>query len=479
MVVGLFVNQKIKNTIEEELKDFTTYENLKVHSLGRTIWLENLKLNLKDVEVFAEKVTVDGFSLPGYLFEDRVKIKKVFLEQPEIIFSKAKTDTLTSETKKSFKQTISIGSFEIFNGNLKLTEDGSSEKLFLDLKTFMLENISIDEKSIAQKIPFRFESFEVVSDSIQLDLDPQHYLTVESSRIKNGEISSKSLKIIPKYDKVEFQRQISKEKDRYELDIEHINFDALSWGFEGDTLQLNNPVLTIDGANLQVYRNKLLPDDERIKPLYSATLRNLPVKVDFKEIQVKNSSIVYEEKIRKSTPPAKVSFYELHASITNVRNTRMKATDFPKTRINANALFMNETYLEVDWDFDIRNTRDEFQISGNFKSLSHTGINSFLVPAMQIEARGGIDYLAFNFGGNNDRAIGDMQLKYEDFKINILREGKKVNKFFSAIANFFMSNDAVNEDISRENLTITRNKIKSFWNFLWLCIREGAIDSLF
>lgn len=72
-----------------------------------------------------------------------------------------------------------------------------------------------------------------------------------------------------------------------------------------------------------------------------------------------------------------------------------------------------------------------------------------------------------------------MQLKYRDFKVNILKDGEEGSKsFLSDLANLILKNDSVNEEVSQENIEVERDRTKSFWNFLWLCIREGAIKTL-
>jgi hypothetical protein len=105
-------------------------------------------------------------------------------------------------------------------------------------------------------------------------------------------------------------------------------------------------------------------------------------------------------------------------------------------------------------------------------------MNSFLRPALNIEVEGKISSMFFNFYGNDDNALGDTRLQYHDFKVEVLRkDGVRKNKVLSGLANLILSKDVSNKQMNQKNISATRDKTKSFWNFLWLCIRNGALKS--
>lgn len=88
--------------------------------------------------------------------------------------------------------------------------------------------------------------------------------------------------------------------------------------------------------------------------------------------------------------------------------------------------------------------------------------------------------MAYNFYGNRNEAKGDMQLAYRGFKVNILKDGEQQRKsLLSRLANLIIKNDVADEDVEQEEINTTRDKTKSFWNFLWLCIRDGALKTFF
>jgi hypothetical protein len=254
--------------------------------------------------------------------------------------------------------------------------------------------------------------------------------------------------------------------------------DGFSWGFNGDKLQLESATTFFEKADFQIYRNKLLPDDNSIKPLYSQKLRELETKLKFDTIQISNSSLTYEEKSVAGSPPGKVMFSEMDVTIANLSNLNMGAENFPATTIKANAKFMDESNLDFNMEFDISDSEDKFNFSGNLAGLSANAMNSFLRPALNIEVEGKISSMFFNFYGNDDNALGDTRLQYHDFKVEVLRkDGVRKNKVLSGLANLILSKDVSNKQMNQKNISATRDKTKSFWNFLWLCIRNGALKS--
>ena len=105
-------------------------------------------------------------------------------------------------------------------------------------------------------------------------------------------------------------------------------------------------------------------------------------------------------------------------------------------------------------------------------------MNSFLRPTMNVEVEGIIKDLQYDFRGNGYNASGNMKLEYEDFKLIVLQsDGTEKNNFLSGIANIFINNDGSSETLDHKELLVERDRTKSFWNYLWLCIREGALKS--
>ena len=477
-----FVKQKIKEGIEKELVNSNVeYEDITVDLIEGSSFILNPNLKLGSTTISSEEIRAIDLDYKEYFSSKKIVFDRIVFKKPEILI--IKSDTLNNpkkeNSKKEFKEDIKIRHLVIEEGYLKISEnDTINDGLYVSLKNMDIYDLHITEESLKNKIPFKFSEVSINSDSLFYSLNSEHDLQAKKLKLKKGALNISDLRIVPKYSKAEFDERQKVEDDRFELNIPQIKMKDFAWGFNGDKLQLESAETSFENAEFHIYRNKLLPDDNSIKPLYSQKLRELGTKLKFDKIQMTNASLFYEEKSVAGKPPGKVMFSETDVTIENVSNLNMESEDFPLTTINAKANFMGESKLNFNMQFDIRDPEDKFKFSGNLAGISAAAMNSFLKPALNIEVEGRISSMFFNFFGNDDRALGDTRLQYHDFKVEILKkDGIRKNKILSGLANLILKNNVANKKIDQKNISATRDKTKSFWNFLWLCIRNGALKS--
>ena len=485
--VILYLNQYLKNEITQGLQNeypasVLSYDEISVNVLTGNATIKNLRIKEGIFSLETREVNLKGFSYADYLKNEDITIGGISLLDPHIIINKS--DSIIPETEQPREpagRKIRVKQFTVSGGNFRLIENDSAENtLYASLQNIRLGELIIDKTNEKNLLPFNFETIDIKSDSLYYEMSATHYIQVKLLNLENEELSLEDFSIIPKYSKKVFDQNIPYEKDWIALKIEKVNFKGLDWQKEEEQALFTIPSTRIENANLQMYRNKMLRDDSRIKPLYSEMLRNLDFKLQMDEVNISGSYIEYEEKVLKDRPAGKLSFHNVNATIRNITNRNPESPDFPTTYIEARALFMGKTDITLNWNFEVNNKMDEFQVHGRMGSIRADYINPFLIPAMGVEAEGNIESLNYDFYGNRDQAKGNMQLSYRDFKVNILKDGEREKKsFLSGLANLILKNDRLNEDIQQENISVARDKTKSFWNYLWLCIRDGSLSTFF
>ena len=476
------VKQKIKAGIEKELsRSHVEYEEITVDIVSGSSTVSHPKLKLGSAAISAEELQVLDLDYREYFANKKIVFDRIVFENPEILINKA--DTLqkpkNKDSNEDFEEDIKIKHVVILDGTLKIVENDTVDNgLYVSLKSMDIYDLHITPKSLKYKIPFNFSEVSINSDSLYYALNPEHELYIDNLDLKKGNLQISALKIIPKFSKVTFDSRQKVEKDRFELEVPLIEMKDFKWGFNGDKLHLESAKTSIKDAALQVYRNKLLPDDNSFKPLYSKKLRDLETKLKFDDIKLSNAKVVYEEKSLEGKPPGKVMFTNMEVSVTNLSNVNLKQKDFPETSIKAKANFMGKSKLDFNMKFNITDVEDKFNFSGNLAGISGDAMNSFLKPALNIEVQGKISSMYFNFFGDNARALGDTRLQYHDFKVEVLKkDGRSKNKILSGLANLILKNKVSNKKMNQKNIVAIRDKTKSFWNFMWLCIRNGALKS--
>lgn len=473
-----FLSNKIKAEIETVIGEKSSYGKIDVDLFLQNIHIQDLKLRIRGAEINTSKLSFKGLSYLEYLKSGKIVLDEVNLNEPQILITSSQDSV--PENKTSFNKVIEVGVFRTSKGTLKLKEkDSAGNKLFSRIRDLEVSKIKVDSSTVKQMLPFTYDGYKLKSDSLRINISPEHYVASESIDAKNGRVEIRNFKIIPYYGPSTFDQKIPYEKDRISLKVNRIRLDSLSFDFRNDTLYLKDPRMRISNGDLQVYRNKTLPDNPRKIPLYSQMLRKSPVKLEFGEVSIDSTRIVYEEKVKAERPVARVSFNNVECKILNMVNTGLNRKDFPQTKVNASALFMGTTPVEIDWTFKASNPNDHFYFSGNFGSVSGDTMNAFLSPSMGLAAEGNINSVAFTFSGNDDVLTGGVKVKYENFRIEVLKdEGRETSKFLSAIANLFVDNDGLSEENNIKDIKEERDQTKSFWNYVWLGLKKGVLDAL-
>jgi len=225
-------------------------------------------------------------------------------------------------------------------------------------------------------------------------------------------------------------------------------------------------LISIDQANTKFYRDKLIADDLRIKPLYSESIRELPFKLTVDSIAVRKSNVVYSEKTSIETPDGVLRISSINAGITNISNIYLPPK---RTEIIVDAIFMKNTPIHVNWSFDINKTNDSFKFIGEVGNLRASDMNAYLTPIINVKLKGEIYKSLFTITGDFNQSEIKLSQDYTNIKLEILNKKKTKNKFLSSVANIFIHKDSEEKDGRYfHNITTqaTRDKTKSFFNYL-------------
>lgn len=485
LALGLiFLNIYIQNRIEDGINSFldspSSYETLDIGFLGTSVELTGVNYEGEGRNLEAQQISVKDISLIKYLFSNKIAIDEIEIAEPSILLISGIKKDSAKQKQQQFNRDLSVEKLQVSNGTFRLRKkDSAANEIYISFPEFSVSEISADSSTLNDKVPFNYSSYSFHGDSLRLNMNPEHFIAASTLKIDDGKISVNDFRIIPYYDKVEFDRKVPYEKDRISLRVDSIGLSNLSWEFKNDTLHLKNPMMKVSGGDLQVYRNRILPDDPRKKTLFAQKLRQLPFKLSFENVEVTGSRIEYEEGTERQGGPARVSFFQVEGDIKNITNMDLHREDFPRTTIKASAVLMKESPLDVEISFNVTNLNDKFLVSGNAGRVPGEAINPFLIPARGIEAEGALQSVYFTFTGNDDVMIGDVRVNYDRFRINLLEEGSRDEKeFLSALANLLVDNDGHTGENAQKDIEVTRDKTRFFWNYVWSGVRKGVMESV-
>ncbi|GEQ85447.1 hypothetical protein ULMS_09550 [Patiriisocius marinistellae] len=491
ITVNSIIKGKVENFLATRLPENIkqSYEKMNLNTFEGTITLNNITVSISDKKTKEKHtlVSLDAFIIEDvsywqYLFNKKIVIEDIKLKKPIITYYKdtykSSKDSTDSKPLKLYKDVI-IEELSIDNATLNIF-DKSKDSLFLYAEnvTVELDDILINQETLKRKIPLEFSEYEVEADSVFLKSNKFENLTTAKIIVKHNKATLNNITLKTKYSKAQLSKNINTERDHFNLLIPQLKIDAIDFGFKENKLYVKSDLITLKNPTATIYRDKLVADDPKIKPLYSKMLRNLPIALAVDVVKIENATLTYQEKVKAGNNAGEINFDSMYASIYNVGNIYDKAI---KTEIKVKANFMQAAPINVDWSFNVHDISDQFLFKFDASSLPIERLNTFTKPNLNVNIEGKIHKVYTTISGTSNASSADMRLNYENLKVNILtKNGNKKNKVLSAIANIFVKKDSKDEvDRFREGVAnVSPDKTKSIFNYIWLNIQSGLLDTL-
>lgn len=482
--VNFFVKSKINTALKdlEKENDFS-YSAFEVKVFPAFLALDSLVYKQEDNKVFIEKVKLENFSYWKYLTKKQIDIKQISIKNPEIeLLKKTKKikDTSAQKSSFTFEEKIQIGNINIENADFTYKE-GKVVKLALHKYNIELENITIDQEKLKEKIPFAYEDYNIKGGKLTYLLNKLQTLTTENIEIKKENAVFKEVKLLPNYTRENYVKVIPHEKDLMSLNLKELKINDYKIHLDAVQDQFLVRNIEMDEVNFQIYRDKTIKDDPNKKKMYSAMLRDLPFGLSVDSLQLNHINLTYEEVQEKTGKTGKVFFTNMNVDIKNLTNIGMEKEDFPKTLVDINCHFMGRAPLHTIWNFKVNDPADHFRIRGTSSNIPPEVINSFADPAFNIHLKGEkIDALNFDFYGDKRTSQGKFHMVYDDLKVEVMKKGndQEKNKVLSFIANIAMKHQNQSNDEVIEVLDVERDPTRSFWNYFWNNIFSGLKKTL-
>ncbi|KIA90064.1 hypothetical protein [Kaistella jeonii] len=359
------------------------------------------------------------------------------------------------------------------NSNL-VYEKGKQPLILKDLNA-NIQNIEMNETTIKEAIPFKIGFYSLTTRNFTYETK-FYNLSASLLKFNKNTIQISKFAMIPKFSRTQFIRMIPTEKDLYDIKVNQIAVNG-NWDFISANKFVEASQVTLSGANANIFRSKIPKDDLTEKLLYSKLLRTIKFPMFIRNLDLKNSVLVYEEDTKKSDGPGKLTFNNFDMNVKNLNSGKMKGKP-TLVPITIKCLFMNASPMNVKWSFDTANLNDAFSISGNVADLPAARINPFIEPYLKITATGLISDLIFNFKGTQQGINGTLKIAHQNLKISILKQTGEKNKFLSAVANVFVKTNSGNYPESVQVENVERDKTRSFFNMFWRGIEQGLKKTL-
>jgi len=476
----LFFTNKVKKALNEQVpKEFNlTYSEVSTNVFLGKISLIEVSANSPDgqIDFEVESVTASGLRYLPLLRKGDIALGDIILESPKLVHHQKEKDTTSKKDKNPPSKKYSVDQVNINNGSYKLLNQSLDSVATLANVDFSLDDIHFDKTTATANIPFTYGDYQLNTGKGRYEMSDLEFIAFEQMQLTPEDAGWQHFVLCTKYSEAELSRKITVEHDHYDLSIDDIKLQDWDFGIENDLpyfylghMQLQQPIF-------HVYRDKLLPDDTTHKKLYNQALRDLELDLQVDSIQISEGLITYKERLEADVDPEQLRFADIEATIKNL-HSRGKG----QVNIDIDAKLMDNGPFTLDWSFDPQNKANTFLVKGSLSDFQSESISPFLKTNLNAEVKGTIQQMYFTISGNELESQGDMKMKYDDFEFTVLKkDGLGVNKIFTAVVNLFTKKgEKTDEDGFRHgDFKVERNQDKSFFNYLWINLQEGLVDTM-
>jgi len=294
------------------------------------------------------------------------------------------------------------------------------------------------------------------------------------------------------------------ENDYLTWNANNIRFSGMKWNSTPAADALNTALDPLGGYwsvdsgylekfDLYAFRDKKPPFQHGVvKPMPITMLRTLPLSLRIQQLNLEQSTIAYEEWNDKTEKQGKVELMVTNSRVKNIKTGTIPpywigdslGSDKENPQENTDSLqflgngtFMKDIPFQIEMNFAYTDTTDGFQVYLLAGPASLTTLNSMLPPLASLYIKKGrMSQLKMMVSGDQEKASGTMQVRYQGLQIRLLRKGDPEKKgFFAGIAGF-LANQFILKHQNQYRVspfTYYRNEEKSFFNYLVKNITKG------
>lgn len=464
---------------------------------------EMYKITTKSIDTKERQMLVKNFSLFPQIDEHHFKIKYPYhtffhfnalemnfkdislknnnISIENVTFSEPKMTIQSNQLKKKEKKNAFIYDLDLKNINFRnaqfnLLDSKGKEKLLVKNINVSIHQFLMDEETRKGKIPFTYTNYKLSSGALVFNANEFYQLAVNQLTADQNSWNLEQFSMQPLLSRQEFSRRIPTEKDWYNIKVAKTKISGIDFKIYNNKPNVNINQIDCQNVNAIIYRSKFPKDDLSQKKMYSELLRSIKFPLLVQNLNVIKSYLQYEEDNINDNPAGKLIFSDFNLNARNLNsNKSYKNTLVP---IAINCQLMKTSPMNVNWSFDTAKIDNFFKISGNISNLPASQVNLFLKPYLNVSVEGYINRLNFDFNGNNAQIFGQMNLKHQNLKVNILdKDTKEKKKFLSAIVNLVVKTNS-NKFPENVEVNVKRDPTKSFFNLFWRGLEDGLKKTL-
>lgn len=419
-----FSTVTIDNTAEETV--FTGFKIIPKNTFG--------KPGLPIFSASIDQVGLRNNTLKEVQETGTLDLTQIRLQNPTINLYLDSIENAASQKDKkepkenAFVSSIFLRNLLIENGNVTLNskETGPIPRLKFEGVNFGLEDINLDLMNRSSSLNSGFLLEKDLSLSVNnytlYSPDSLNMVSVGKLSFLDGNLILDRITIRPTLGRYDYLRKKGFQTDAISGYVNKAVLEAVDVERLLSTKKLTAKVLRLEDFSLDVFRDKRMPAKApEIRPMPQYLMQNSPVALNLDSVILTGGAMRYEEFSPRSMLPGYVLFDELHASIAPfVLVGKDDPYPIDSSSVVASAKIMGDGHVNLKGTmfFESPYPMDLEMEMGQF-DLRLT--NSILAPGVFVRIREGkVNSAKWNFRLTDVEAVGQMNLLYQDLKIQLL-----------------------------------------------------------
>lgn len=474
-----------------------TIDELSFSTLERRILASNLVVkpmskSTKQVqfELHIPTLSLNGFDMDKAYRNDQFFFESIVVDKPSFQLFNNEKDSMKFNPFKvdlyphfeSFADVFISKILNVNDADIAVFKNG--QKKFQEKMTLNLTNVRIDKnpsQGFMHAVDF---SFKIPNLTRQEKL--YHFTIGETSySSKTNRFLVKNIRVIPNFSKEKHQKTVGFQSDYFSGNIDSICIEQPNINRWFEKNELAGKYMTVNGLNMNIYRDKQLPFDENRRPkMFQDMIKSSKYKFALDSFKLENSSITYTEQPTSGDSEGKIGFTNISARLipfTNMKTSKGIIPDFSMVGI---ATILDSCQLKVSMNYEMNNPDNLFTVNGSLSPFKMHIMNSVLEPLSLVSIRSGhVDNFQFAFAADKTSATGNLFFGYNDLRISVL-ETKKGNtreaKFASFLANSLLlkTKNPRGKELLPEIISFQRDQRRSVLNYWWKSIFSGVRNTL-
>lgn len=515
------LDKQLSRSVKESSDSLYTlaYREISLNLLTGSIGIENVVL-LPDSAVYARMVAeqrapatvynatmshlqISGMNVLGYFLGKKVSAGAFVVKDPEISIIDDLRSIDTTPRQSLYASihehisSFSVGRIDLSDTKLTFTQiRKDSSRVITQLEGVGMNIRGVEIDSISEQDPARF----LYAREFELTLDKWDYRTPDSlywlhvNKISYNAVAREmnigEIKLEPRYNKADFDKQVKTQQDRFQLAFRELRFQGIPFISLLQRQEFFVKAIDINGGELHAYRNRKLPmpPGNKLGQFPNQLLHKMEMPLHIDSINVKGVDISYTEVSAETGETGKVMFHNAGGIFRNISNVDSAVAKDNHCKADLHAILMQTGKLRAHFDFTLGDTTGAFAVSGQLNNMDGKEFNGMTTAMGNIQIRSAqIRELEFSMKGDERSASGTLKFLYANLKIGMLKdeEDKQGNKRRKGLASLFANllairneNPSPGEAVRVAKPVFRRDIRKSFFNLVWKTIFTGVKETV-